>query len=354
MRHRFILLIIVFALVAAACGDDDGGTTTTAGAVDTTTTTQGLPDQALGTILAGVAGSEADLVFTAEEAAIIAANSEGSLIGIVATTLETEYHALLNETLKLRAEELGFTVEIFDAQTERERELQGFEAFITKGAVAIIVTGIAGEALGPVITEALNAGIVVVQVTGRSLSEFGAITVSVENITIGEAEGRAAGEYALEKFGDEEVEVIILDFPDFPTLVERADAIERGLLEANPNITVVARLIGGLPDNGVTSTETALLQFPGLDGITGINDGGNLGAMQALDAAGLTGDDIFVFGIDCDPAAVALIDEGTAYKGCVDTNPAGTAVIVIDAFAKYWAGGSVPEIIEVPVFVYTG
>jgi ABC-type sugar transport system substrate-binding protein len=63
---------------------------------------------------------------------------------------------------------------------------------------------------------------------------------------------------------------------------------------------------------------------------------------------------VFIFGIDCDPQAVELIDSGTMYKGCVDTNPVGTGELAADAFALWLAGGSVPGIIEVPVFVYTG
>ena len=63
---------------------------------------------------------------------------------------------------------------------------------------------------------------------------------------------------------------------------------------------------------------------------------------------------MFIFGIDCDPQAVELIDAGTMYKGCVDTNPVGTGELAADAFAQWLGGGAVPGIIEVPVSVYTG
>ena len=100
--------------------------------------------------------------------------------------------------------------------------------------------------------------------------------------------------------------------------------------------------------------ETALQANPDITGVLGINDAGNLGAYQALLNAGKTADDVFIFGIDCDPQAVALIDEGSMYKGCVNTNPEGTGVLAVDAYAKWLAGGTVPGILEVPVFVYTG
>ena len=95
------------------------------------------------------------------------------------------------------------------------------------------------------------------------------------------------------------------------------------------------------------------LRKKGIDVLIG-HDAGNLGAYQALVNAGKTADDVFIFGIDCDPQAVALIDEGTMYKGCVNTNPEGTGVLAVDAYAKWLAGGVVPGILEVPVFVYSG
>jgi hypothetical protein len=42
------------------------------------------------------------------------------------------------------------------------------------------------------------------------------------------------------------------------------------------------------------------------------------------------------------------------YKGCVNTNPEGTGLLAVDAYAKWLTGGVVPGILEVPVFVYDG
>ena len=100
--------------------------------------------------------------------------------------------------------------------------------------------------------------------------------------------------------------------------------------------------------------ETALQKFPEIGGVLGINDAGNLGAYQALEAAGKGADDVFIFGIDCDPQAVELIDKGSMYKGCVDTNPKGTGELAANAVALWLAGGAVPGIVSVPVSVHTG
>jgi ribose transport system substrate-binding protein len=365
--RRWIVLCTVGALALAACGDDDDAgddatdatepaEETSAGATEATEATDapdGTADMAEGgTIEADVRAEAIEL--TADELAALEGLAGGSLVGIVAATMETEYHKILNETIQARAEELGFEAEIFDSQTDVNRQLQGIEGFISKGADAIIVTGLGGESIGPVAEEAAAQGIFVVQVAGRDLGEIGAVTVSVEEEDIATAEGTAAGEYATETYGGDQIKMVITDYPELESLVFRADTIEEAFLAAYPNAEFIPRILGGTAENGIASMETALQANSDIAGVLGINDAGNLGAYQALENAGKGPDDVFIFGIDCDPQAVELIDSGTMYKGCVDTNPAGTGVLALDAFAKWFAGGSVPGIIEVPVIVYTG
>jgi ribose transport system substrate-binding protein len=271
--------------------------------------------------------------------------------------MATEYHQLLNETAKSTLESFGARVDICDSSSSGEptpeAALACFEGFVQAGVDAIMTTSSAAT-VGDAATSAIASGIAVVQVTGLDLGPSGAVGISVNNITIGLEEGRSAGAWAAETWPGEEVKTIILDYPDIPDLVERADAIEQGLGETNPDVNVVGRFLGGLPDNGVTSIETALVDVPDLRLVTGINDGGNLGAYQALESAGKTPADVAVFGIDCDPGAKELIDGDTMYQGCVDTNPAGTGELAANAIAKLAAGGEVPGTVEVPVSTYTG
>jgi len=280
--------------------------------------------------------------------------ASGKLVGIVAATMGTEFHATLNESVKARAEELGFEAEIFDSREDPNLQLQGIESFVSKGAAAIIVTGLGGETIGPVAAEAAEAGAFVLQVAGRDLADIGAVTLSVEEFDIANASGVAAGEYAAEHYGEEPIQMVITDYPSIESLVARADMIQEGFESVYPHAEFLPRILGGTPENGVASMETALQANPDITGVLGINDAGNLGAYQALVNAGKTADDVFIFGIDCDPQAVELIDQGSMYKGCVDTNPGGTGELAVNAFAKWLVGGTVPGILEVPVFVYTG
>jgi ABC-type sugar transport system substrate-binding protein len=290
---------------------------------------------------------------TDDELAALEGLAPGQLVGIVAATMATDYHKSLNESVQARAEELGFDAEIFDSREDPNQQLQGIEGFISKGAAAIIVTGLGGETIGPVAAEAAEQGIFVVQVAGRDLADIGAVTISVEEEDIATAAGTAAGEYAAEVYGEEPIEMVITDYPSIESLVARADTIEASFTEVYPYAEFVPRILGGTAENGVTSMETALQAHPDIVGVLGINDAGNLGAHQALLNAGKTGDDVFIFGIDCEAQAVELIEEGGMYKGCVNTNPVGTGVLAVDVFAQWLAGGTVPGILEVPVFVQT-
>lgn len=312
------------------------------------------PAVELGTIdsAASIVGDELQL--TPEQEAEVSELADGQLIGIVCATMATDYHRDLCEAAKARAEALGFTAEIFDAQEDPNRELQGVESFISKGAIAILDDSLGGDAITAQIAQAVDRGITVVQLANRTFADSGAITVAVDNITIAEAAGAAAGEYAAENYAGAEVLTALLDYPDIPVLVERADAIESSMLTAYPQTSVVGRFLGGTADNGQSSMETALQAFPAIQAVVGINDAGNLGAYQALVSSGRDLSDVFIFGIDCDPQAVDLIDEGTIYKGCVNTNPVATGELGVDAFALLMLGETVPATIEVPVFIYTG
>ncbi len=361
MRNPKIAAVAVLALALAACSGSSATPTPAPTSAPTEAPTQAptaTPEPTappLGSVQIGTNGDATSLDLTDPERATVAAVAPGKLVGIVAATMATEYHANLNNTMKSDLEALGFTVEICDTETgDAAKAVTCFEGFVQKGAYAI-VTAASAATVGDTATAAIKDGIIVVQVTGLDLGAIGAVSISVDNITIGTAEGKAAGDWANTTYPGEEVDTIILDYPDIADLVARADAIEAGMLEVDPQIKVVARLLGGLPENGATSMEQANTKYGNkLKLVTGINDGGNLGAFETAKTLGRTPDDLAFFGIDCDPAAVTAIDAGSMYKGCVDTNPKGTGELAANAIAKLTAGSDIPGTVEVPVSVYTG
>lgn len=362
MKRSWLAVATTLGLLVTACSSTASAPPSAAPVVSATAEASVAPTASpepmappVGTVQVGSKGDAASLALTPDETAAVKSVSSGKLVGIIAATMATDYHKTLNNTTKADLEALGFTVEICDTETgDAAKAVTCFEQFVQKKAYAI-VTASSAATVGTQATDAIKNGTIVVQVTGLDLGAVGAVSISVDNITIGKAEGQAAGEFAATTYPGAETDTIILDYPDIADLVARADAIQAAMLAADPNIKVVARLLGGLPANGATSMEQANTKYGlKLKLVTGINDGGNLGAFESAKTLGRTANDLAFFGIDCDPAAVAAIKAGSMYRGCVDTNPKGTGELAANAIAKLTAGATVAGSIEVPVSIFNG
>jgi ABC-type sugar transport system substrate-binding protein len=271
-------------------------------------------------------------------------------IGIVTCTMNTEYHATVANAAKARADALGLKTAIFDAAVQAEKQVGAIKNFVAKGARVIVLCALDPQVLKPVVKEAEEAGVLFVQVAGAALPVKG---ISIggaadSNADLGCAAGEIAGDLiAKEKAG--RATVAILDYPDLPEIIIRADNIEKCLLAKAPQATVVGRFLGGTTENGLKSMITALEQHPVIDVVVSINDAGAYGALTALQAANKDPQTTLIVGIDAEAKAKDLIKAGTYYRGTVDTSPAKAGEIVINAAVKLLASAAVPQTIRLPV-----
>ena len=271
-----------------------------------------------------------------------------SFVGIVACTYSTDYHSTVPDSAVAYAEELGIEVQTFDSEIDVEKQISGIENFVSSGADVIIVCVFDPPSVESALEEAADAGVYIVQYAGRDAAAFGGVTISIEDEDL----GYAAGEYAAKLINEEksgEANVAILDYPDLANVVIRADAIRAAIEELAPNAVIVGNYLGGTTEFGLTSMETALQEHPEIDVVASINDAGAYGGMQAMEVAGKTAEDSFIVGIDAEPQAVEFIQSGTMYRGTVDTAPAETGVMTINAAIKLLAGSTFPQNVRVPV-----
>jgi ribose transport system substrate-binding protein len=296
-------------------------------------------------------GTAEDLEPTQEEiqAAIDALGNDG-FIGVIACTYETEYHATVAESAEKYATDLGLNVRTFDSQIDVDRQITGIENFVNDGAQVIVICLFDPPSVQSALEEAAASGVKIVQYAGRQAADIGGVTISVEDADM----GWAAGEYAAQLINEEldgQANVAILDYPDVANVVIRADNIRAAIEQVAPDAQIVGNYLGGIAENGLTSMETALIEHPDINVVVSINDAGALGAMQALENAGR--DDAIIVGIDAESQAVDLIKEGTMYRGTVDTSPAKTGEMTINAAIKLLAGSEIPQNIAVPVTLVT-
>ena len=146
-------------------------------------------------------------------------DGKGDLVDIVAATMATEYHKTLNEAVKAQVESYGMKGEIFDSAEDPSKQLEGVEGFISKGATAIVVTGLGGEALGPL---AKQAG----QGRARRAGHRARARQTGRRDHLGGGQGhrrgrghRRRGVRGGEVNGDTSVEVAITDYPSIESVV---------------------------------------------------------------------------------------------------------------------------------------
>ena len=267
-------------------------------------------------------------------------------MGLLSCTESTDFHATLVAAAKARAAELGLKLETFNSDTKAEKQLPAIRNFVEKGAKVLIVCVLDADLVKPVLAEAMQQGVWVIEYAGSNLNVNG-ITVGVgdQNAALGCAAGQMTGELIAKEKGGQAT-VAILDYPSLPQVVVRADNIEKCLLEKAPQAKIVGRFLGGTTENGLKSMSEALDQHPDIDVVASINDAGAYGALTALQAAGKDSKTTIVVGVDAEEKARDLIKAGGFYRGTVDTAPAKTGQAVIDGAAKLLAGAVVPKQIE--------
>jgi ribose transport system substrate-binding protein len=293
-------------------------------------------------------GTAQDLVPTqAEIDAAKAVLGDKGLIGIVACTLSTEYHSTVPNSAKARADALGVKVEVFDSEVKADKQISAIENFVSKGAKVIVLCVLDPKVIEAAVKEAANQGVFIVQYAGRESTPNG-IGISIEDADLGCAAGEIAGDVIVKEKGGK-ANVAILDYPDLPQVVVRADNIEKCLKAKAPDAKIVGRFLGGTTENGLKSMETALQAHPEIDVVASINDAGAYGALTALQAANKDPKTTIVVGIDAEAKAKEQIKAGGYYRGTVDTSPATTGEMVINAAVKLLASATAPKNIRVPV-----
>lgn len=337
LKKSILLVCLIFTLMLSACSS----AAATKSYKNPTLTTDAL-------------GTADNLVPTDDEIKVAQSRlkDEGAFIGVIACTYTSEYHATVADSAKAYGEKMGLEVRTFDSQTNVDKQIGAIENFVSSGAKVIVICEFDPPSVESALKDAAAKGVYIVQYAGRDVAAFGGVSISIEDADLGYAAGSYAAEL-VEKDLAGKANVAILDYPDVANVVVRADNIKKALGEKAPGATIVGNYLGGTTDNGLSSMETALQAHPEINMVVSINDAGALGAFQALQAAGKTDKDTIIVGIDAEKQALDYISQGTMYRGTIDTAPAKTGEMTIDAAIKMLAGSTFPQNIAVPVNLVT-
>lgn len=254
-------------------------------------------------VLAACAVEGEDKAKTEEkpEQASVETKEGGYKIGVSLSTLNNPFFVSIREGIEEKAKEEGAEVVVSDAQNDSSVQSNQIEDLITQKVDLIIINPVDSTAIASSVQKANEANIPVICVD-RGSEDGEVLSLVASNNVEG---GKMAGEFILEKVG-ENAEVIQLEgIPGASSTRERGQGFEEATKDK-------INLVASQPANfdraeGLTVMENLLQAHPDVKAVFCQNDEMALGASEAIKASGK---DIVVVGFDGNDDAVEAVGNG--------------------------------------------
>ena len=196
-----------------------------------------------------------------------------------------EWNKLYENVIKEKCEEYGWTYEIFDAKQDANTQIDQVRSIISQGFDAMTIQAADNAALAPVVGEAADAGIIVVDHYGFA-DELG-ISDKIYKVLFGQKEsGIMQAEKYVEMCGDSGKVAIIAGLTGADNAMQRTAGFEE-VLAKYPNIEIVdTQYCDWDTQKAQTAAENILTAHPDLTAFLVQDDGMSKGVWNAIEAAG--------------------------------------------------------------------
>ncbi|MET0726210.1 MAG: ABC transporter substrate-binding protein [Leifsonia sp.] len=223
------------------------------------------------------------------------------VVGFAQVGAESGWRTANTKDIQDTFKEEGIELKFSDAQQKQENQIKAIRSYIQQQVDYIAFSPVVETGWDAVLQEAKDAGIPVV-LTDRAVDSE---DTSLYETFLGSdfvKEGQKAGAWVLDEYKDstEPVNIIQLEgTTGSAPAIDRAEGFA-DTIRQNPNLKVVASQTGDFTRAGGKQVTEALLKSnPDVDLIYAHNDDMGLGAIEAVEAAGLVpGKDIKIVTID--------------------------------------------------------
>jgi len=244
-------------------------------------------------------------------------------LGFAQVGAESGWRTANTNSVKDAAAEAGFDLKFSDAQQKQENQIKAIRTFIQQKVDVIAFSPVVESGWDTVLKEAKDAGIPVI-LTDRAVDSQ---DTSLYATFIGSdfvLEGKKAGEWLADQYKDATADVNIVELQG---TTGSAPAIDRkaGFEEAikgNAHLKIIASQTGDFTRaKGKEVMQAFLKANPKIDVLYAHNDDMALGAIQAIEAAGLKpGVDIKIISVDAVKDGMTAASEGKI-NFIVECNP---------------------------------
>jgi simple sugar transport system substrate-binding protein/ribose transport system substrate-binding protein len=237
-----------------------------------------------------------------------------------------------------------------NSEGKPDKEITLIDTYIARGVDALIVSPVSAQASIPSLQRAKDAGIVVI--TYNSTVDDDTIPVSYLNSSqrdLGNSTGQLAAAFIAEKLGGN-AQIATLGFQSLlPEIhADRVDGFLEKAEEGN-TVEVVSQQDAWLAEDAVRVAGDIITANPGINIIYAANEGGTVGAVQAVRNAGKEGE-IFVFGVDGTEQLLSfLLDDDNVLQATTAQQPFVIGEMALQNALTAVAGGEVEHTVLVPV-----
>lgn len=236
-----------------------------------------------------------------------------------------------------------------NSDSRLDREISLIDTYIARGVDAIVISPISSTASIPALQRAYNEGITIITYNSAIDADFVASYLNSSQRDLGESTGAMASTFIADQFGGD-VNVATLGFnallPEISA--DRVDGFLDVAGESN-TLNVVSQQDAWLAEDAVQVAGDIITANPDLNIIYAANEGGTVGAVQAVRNAGKQGE-IFVFGIDgSDQLAGFLLDEDNVLQAVTAQQPYEMGREAVNSALAVINGEPVEATVIVPV-----
>lgn len=264
-------------------------------------------------------------------------------IGFSVSTQNNPFFVSLRQGAEDEAKKNNVELIILDAQNDSAKQISDIEDLIQQGVDVIIINPTDSSAVTVAIESANKANIPVITVD-RS-ADGGEVVSHIASDNI--AGGKMAGDYIIELLGGSGKVVELEGIAGSSAARERGQGFHEAVDNAS-GIEVVAKQTADFDRaKGLSVMENIIQGNQDINAVFAHNDEMALGAMQALEAAGL--EDVIVVGFDATADAVQAVEEGKM-NATIAQKPELMGKIAIETSLKIINGeeveGSIPVELE--------
>jgi len=271
-----------------------------------------------------------------------AAATSTATVGLAVSTLNNPFFVSLRNGAEAEAKKEGINLITVDAQDDPAKQQASVEDLIQKKVNVILINPTDSAAVANVVKEAVGKGIKVVSldrsVTGADVSAH----IASDNV----AGGKMAGEFLLEKLGGKGNIVELEGIAGSSAARERGQGFHQ-VVDGKADVKLLAKQPADFDRaKGLSVMENIIQGNKGVQGVFAHNDEMALGAVKAIQAAGLK--NVVVVGFDATADAVAAVKGGTL-AATVQQQPELIGQYGVQTAKKLIAGQPVDKFIPVPL-----